>query len=104
MDEVLDLSTRKKLGGVLVCQGKNLLGIITDGDIRRALKHREKFFQLTAQEVMTPRPVTVTENMLAYDALRIMEERESQISILPVVNEMKEAVGILRIHDLFSNL
>jgi arabinose-5-phosphate isomerase len=104
MDEVLDLSTQKKLGGVLVAEKNKLLGIITDGDIRRSLKHREKFFSLTAKEVMTQNPVTVSENMLAYDALRIMEERESQISVLPVVNEKQELAGLLRIHDLFSNL
>jgi len=104
MDEVLELSTKKKLGGVLVCENKKLLGIITDGDIRRALQHREKFFSLTAKEVMTKNPITVAESLLAYDALRIMEERESQISVLPVVNENQEAIGLLRIHDLFSNL
>ena len=104
MDEVLDLSTRKKLGAVLICEKQKLLGIITDGDIRRALQHREKFFSLTAKEVMTKNPITVTETLLAYDALRIMEERESQISVLPVVNEKEQAVGLLRIHDLFSNL
>jgi arabinose-5-phosphate isomerase len=104
MDEVLELSTQKKLGGVLVCEGQKLLGIITDGDIRRALKHREKFFSLSAKDVMTQNPITVTETLLAFDALRIMEERDSQISVLPVVNENHEAVGLLRIHDLFSNL
>ena len=104
MDEVLELSTRTKLGGVLVSEKLSLLGIITDGDIRRALKHREKFFSLTAKEVMTQNPIKVSEDMLAYDALRIMEERESQISVLPVVNSKNETVGILRIHDLFSNL
>jgi arabinose-5-phosphate isomerase len=104
MDEVLELSTRTKLGGVLVCEKLSLLGIITDGDIRRALKHREKFFSLTAKEVMTQNPIKVSEDILAYDALRIMEERESQISVLPVVNSKNETVGILRIHDLFSNL
>ncbi len=104
MDEVLELATKTKLGAVLVCENKRLLGIITDGDVRRALKHREKFFSLTAKDVMTQNPITVNENLLAYDALRIMEERESQISVLPVVIEKDKAVGLLRIHDLFSNL
>lgn len=104
MDEVLELSTRKKLGGVLVEENGKLIGIITDGDIRRALQHREKFFTLNAREVMTQNPITVVENMLAYDALRIMENRESQISVLPVVSEKFEIKGLLRIHDLFSNL
>jgi arabinose-5-phosphate isomerase len=104
MDEVLELSTRKKLGGVLVADAGKLLGIITDGDIRRALKHREKFFTLSAPEVMTQNPITVVENLLAYQALQIMENRESQISVLPVIGEKLEIKGLLRIHDLFSNL
>lgn len=104
MDEVLELSTRKKLGAVLVEQNHALLGIITDGDIRRALNYREKFFTLSAKDVMTKNPITVSETLLAYDALRIMEDRESQISVLPVVSEKLEIKGLLRIHDLFSNL
>jgi len=104
MDEILKLSTEKKLGGVLVCQGKTLLGLITDGDIRRALAHREKFFSLMARDIMTRNPATVSDSLLAYDALRMMEERESQISVLPVVDSDRHPVGLLRIHDLVQTL
>ena len=100
MDEILNLSTERRLGAVLVCKGPSLLGLITDGDIRRALKHKEKFFSLTAKDLMTQNPTTVGESHLAYDALRIMEERESQISVLPVVDSSGNASGLLRIHDL----
>ncbi|NDD92868.1 CBS domain-containing protein, partial [bacterium] len=100
VDEILALSTERKLGAVLVGEGSRLDGIITDGDLRRALRMREKFFQLKASEIMTPKPITVLETALAYDALRLMEERESQISVLPVVNCSGMALGILRIHDL----
>jgi arabinose-5-phosphate isomerase len=100
VDEILALSTERKLGAVLVQETNSLLGIITDGDLRRALRMKEKFFQMKASEIMTRNPVTVNENSLAYDALRIMEERESQISVLPVVNSSGIALGLLRIHDL----
>jgi arabinose-5-phosphate isomerase len=100
MDEVLTLSTEKKLGAVLVCEGTQLKGIITDGDIRRALRLREKFFDLTADAIMTPSPITILDQALAYDALRLMEERESQISVLPVIDQHGNALGLLRIHDL----
>src|SRR4051812_15240842 len=53
MEEVVILSTQKQLGAVLVVEGERLLGIITDGDIRRSLQYREKFFQLKADAVMT---------------------------------------------------
>ena len=100
MDEILSLSTESNLGAVLVSEGKKLLGIITDGDIRRALKLREKFFLLSAQDIMTRNPIVVHPELLAYDALRIMEERKSQISVLPVVDSDSNMLGLLRIHDL----
>ncbi|NDF14849.1 KpsF/GutQ family sugar-phosphate isomerase [bacterium] len=100
MDRILDAATGKKLGAVLVCEGSALHGIITDGDLRRALRHKDRFFQLTASEIMTPTPVTIGPNRLAFDALRLMEERESQISVLPVVDDLGNALGLLRIHDL----
>jgi arabinose-5-phosphate isomerase len=104
MDEVLELSTRFKLGAVLVIQEQNLAGIITDGDIRRALRHREKFFGLLAQDIMTSKPISVAPDGMAFDALRLMEERESQINVLPVINAQGHAQGLLRIHDLVQTL
>ena len=103
MDEVLNLSTQHKLGAVLVVNGSKLLGIITDGDIRRALSQKEKFFTLQAKDIMTAKPITVPGSQLAFEALRLMEERESQISVLPVVNESGDALGLLRIHDLVQS-
>jgi arabinose-5-phosphate isomerase len=100
VDEILALSTEHRLGAVLVGKGQKLSGIITDGDIRRALKQREVFFTLSAQDIMTKTPIVVHPELLAYDALRLMEERESQISVLPVVDSVGNALGLLRIHDL----
>jgi arabinose-5-phosphate isomerase len=105
MDEVLVTSTRHKLGAVLVVQSQKewiLLGIITDGDLRRALQHREKFFGMKAREVMTANPVTVSAEMMAKAALDLMENRPSQIGVLPVVSEAggKLCVGVVRLHDL----
>jgi arabinose-5-phosphate isomerase len=104
MDEILKLSTQYKLGAVLVLDQARLLGIITDGDIRRSLSHRERFFTLLARDIMTPKPISVGPMVLAYDALRKMEERESQINVLPVVNDQGHALGLLRIHDLVQTL
>ncbi len=100
MEKVVVESTQKPLGAVLVVEGSRLLGIITDGDIRRALEHREKFFQLTAAEVMTQNPVTIQSQMMANTALQLMEDRPSQISVIPVVNEAGCWEGLIRLHDL----
>lgn len=104
MEDVVGASTRFKLGAVVVMDGRKMLGIITDGDIRRALSHREKFFQLKASDVMTRDPVSAQPGMMASEALILMENRPSQISVLPVVDERKECVGILRLHDLVQTL
>jgi arabinose-5-phosphate isomerase len=53
-----------------------------------------------AAEVMTRTPVTVTPEMLAYDALLLMENRPRQISVLPVVNPEGFCVGLIRLHDI----
>lgn len=100
MDEVIIQATEKKLGGVLVVEKEKLLGIITDGDIRRALKYREAFFSLKAEQVMTIAPITVHPEAMAIDALRLMEDRESQISVLPVVDSFGHWKGLIRLHDL----
>ncbi len=104
MEEVIRASTEKKLGGVLVVEGERLAGIITDGDIRRALSHREKFFNMKAHEVMTRKPSTITPETLAHEALRMMEDRPSQISVLPVVDDRGRVKGLVRLHDLVRTL
>ncbi len=100
MDEVVIVSTQKKLGAVLVVEGPKLLGIITDGDLRRALQHREKFFSFKAADIMTRDPVTVTTETLAKNAIDLMENRPSQISVLPVLDMAGNWHGIIRLHDL----
>jgi arabinose-5-phosphate isomerase len=102
MDEIVVLATRKNLGIVLIAQGSKLEGIITEGDIRRALKHREKFFDLKAAEIMTRQPVTVAPELMAIAALELMENRPNPINVLPVVDAQGNWKGVVRIHDLVS--
>lgn len=102
--DVIEESTRKKLGGVLVVQNHQLQGLITDGDIRRALGHKEKFFTLKAEQIMTVKPITIAPDTLAADAIHLMENRSSQISVLPVVDSNGKAVGLIRLHDLLRSL
>ncbi len=102
MDQVVIVSSQKRLGAVLVVREKKLLGLITDGDIRKSLSHRERFFHLRASEVMTPLPITGTPEMPARDALALMENRSSQISVLPIVDRDGNWTGLLRLHDLLQ--
>lgn len=100
VEDVLIRSTEKKLGAVLVVHGSELLGIITDGDIRRALQHRDRFFSFKAKDVMTSKPVSASPDMKAIDALHLMEQRKSQISVLPVIEASGKWLGLLRLHDI----
>jgi arabinose-5-phosphate isomerase len=79
-----------------------LVGIVTDGDVRRALARNgvDALPALRVRDFMTASPVTTTCEALAYDALRLMEDRPSQIGVLPVVGPAGAPVGMLRLHDL----
>lgn len=105
--DIVVMSTQSKLGAVLIMdpgQPTRLLGIITDGDIRRTLLAHAQFLEMTAETVMTKNPITVSENALAQEALDTMENRPSQISVLPVMNDQQQCTGLIRIHDLVRSL
>lgn len=101
--DVVCALTQGGLGGVNIIDGdRRLLGIITDGDLRRWIgkSHADHIYSLTAQDMMTENPVVVNPQTLAYDALQLMEQRKSQISVLPVVDETHQSLGLIRLHDI----
>lgn len=101
--EVVSAITRGGLGAVNVVTDAGMLaGIITDGDLRRAVQNRDPsdFGKLSAEIFMTRNPITIGPDELAYTALQLMENRPSQISVLPVVDAGGQSVGLLRLHDL----
>lgn len=100
--EVVKAISKYALGAVnVIDENKNLIGIVTDGDLRRTIEKTspENLANLCADQMMTRQPITASPEMLAFDALQIMENRPSQISVLPVV-ENEKCVGLLRIHDI----
>ena len=81
----------------------SLAGLITDGDLRRALSRGVDLNAATASDVMTRRPVQVHPLVSLAEAARIMEDRPSQISVLPVVDATtNRCLGLLRIHDIYQ--
>ncbi len=101
--EIVKAISTNALGAVNVVENDSkLLGIVTDGDLRRTIERTspDAFSSLTAQTMMTAGPITASPEMLAYDALRLMEDRPSQISVLPVTDEQGLCVGLLRLHDV----
>ncbi|MEE8335898.1 MAG: KpsF/GutQ family sugar-phosphate isomerase [Candidatus Neomarinimicrobiota bacterium] len=95
--------TEKPQGAALVIDRENKLqGIITDGDLRRCLATNGDIDKLTVAEVMTENPVSIPVESLLQGAIALMEDRESQISVLPVVEEDGACAGLLRLHDIYQ--
>jgi len=101
MKEALVVMTHKAMGAILIeDENGKLLGILTDGDLRRAIQNRGNLLELNVDELMTANPISINENSMAMDALRLMEQRKSQIDVLPVIDNSGSITGILRLHDL----
>jgi len=100
--EVVKCISTYALGAVnVVDESGKLLGIVTDGDLRRTIERTapNDLAALTAESMMTSGPITTSSDTLAFEALHIMEDRPSQISVLPVVDGEK-CVGLIRLHDI----
>ena len=91
--------THKRLGATVVCDGDRILGIITDGDLRRMLMKYPNIEQVKASQIMTSDPKTIDTEALVVDALHKM--RANSITQLPVVHEGKY-LGIIHLHDILK--
>ena len=101
MPDVIYEMSRKKLGVTAVVEGERLVGIISDGDLRRLLEKRGKdVLDLTAGECMTKNPRTIAAGEFAATALALMEEKK--ITSLMVVDASQRLEGIVHLHDLWS--
>ena len=100
MRDVIYEMSSKKLGMTCVVDGGDgLVGIITDGDLRRHMERSADILSLAAADVMTRDPVSVAGSLLAVEALSIMERRK--ITSL-VVADGRRVAGVLHLHDLWE--
>lgn len=91
----------KNKGVVLVLSSENdLLGIVTDGDIRRAIAGENRLDTLTASMLMTENPICIDAEHLAADALSIMQKHE--VTALPIVDRQRKLMGLLHLHNLLG--
>ncbi len=97
-DVILEIS-EKRFGATAVIKNNELIGIITDGDIRRMLEKSLDISKFTAKDIMTANPKTVNLNTLAIDVFNIMEE--NKITQLIVVDNNKYK-GIIHLHDILN--
>lgn len=104
LKEVVIAMTERPQGAAIVRDDNGkLLGLITDGDIRRSLKTHDDIRTIIAQDVMTHNPITIAPTMLVGEAVDIMEDRPKQIAVLPVVDrQTQECIGLFRIHDAYQ--
>ncbi|MBP2638356.1 MAG: kdsD [Firmicutes bacterium] len=102
--EALFVITAKGLGAVLVVDSMDsmqLIGLLTDGDIRRSLEKGHEFLDKPVTGLMTKQPRTITKEKLAAQALNIMEKNQPRpITLLPVVDSEFRAIGIIHLTDL----
>ncbi len=104
--DVVKAISKYALGAVNVVDNSGkLIGIVTDGDLRRTIERTDpsELGRLNASAMMTGDPITASPEMLAYDALQLMENRPSQISVLPVVDAEHKCIGLLRLHDVVKS-
>ena len=99
LTQVIIEMTHKRLGATVVMKEGQLLGIITDGDLRRMLMKYPNIEQVKASQIMTSNPKTIDETALVVDALHKM--RENSITQLPVVHDGKY-LGIIHLHDILK--
>jgi arabinose-5-phosphate isomerase len=101
LNETVKILNDKNLGAVLIVDdSQRVAGIITDGDVRRMVAKSVNLDTHIAGEYMTPAPKTIEGDLLAADALSIMQEYE--ITILPVTDHNGQLAGILHLHDLLG--
>ncbi|MBM9499631.1 KpsF/GutQ family sugar-phosphate isomerase [Leptospira sp. 201903071] len=103
LDQILTEITVKRQGatGVIDANGQ-LLGIITDFDIRKKLKDGGLDSSVTAKELMNSNPISFRSGENAYEILKQMESRPNPISVAPIIDERKVLIGIVSIHDLLQ--
>jgi arabinose-5-phosphate isomerase len=98
-DVILEISN-KRLGATAVLENETVVGMITDGDIRRMLEKDESIAQLTAKDIMNVNPKTMNSNKMAIDALAVLEN--FGITQILVVDDQEKYMGIVHLHDLIK--
>jgi arabinose-5-phosphate isomerase len=100
MRDIIYTMSSKGLGMTSVVDGEgHLAGIITDGDLRRRMAVTPDIQGLTARDVMTSHPITITPDTLAVEALALLEQRK--ITSVVVIDGDRRVEGVLHLHDLW---
>jgi arabinose-5-phosphate isomerase len=93
--------TENPLGVAFQLEGNQLKGILTEGDLRKSIASSNDLND-SIKNFINTNPISITPSTSILDAMKIMEDRHSQISVLPIVNSKKECLGLLTLHDLYQ--
>ncbi|MFN4767398.1 MAG: SIS domain-containing protein [Ignavibacteria bacterium] len=105
LKDVIIMMSKKGLGCAIVSEnGRNVLGFITDGDVRRCLQNNDDLSAMKAENIMSYSPITIQPKATLGDALSLMEDREHKIGVLPVCDEQGNCIGIIRLHDIAGHI
>jgi len=103
IQEMLARITEFRAGAVSVIgAGGELLGLVTDYDVRKVLESGRDLFKMKISEIMNPSPAVIYNDAKAVEALEIMRSRKKPISVLPVLDREEKVVGMVHLHDLIS--
>ena len=101
LKDAIVVMSEGRLGNAIVIENNKIVGLLSDGDLRRAMLEDDFSLDCQVENIMTKNPQMVTDkNILASDALKIIEN--FKIQLLIVTNENKELVGLLHIHSLIE--
>jgi arabinose-5-phosphate isomerase len=102
-DVVVKMTTHPLGAACVLNHKRKLVGLISDGDLRRALHKFQELKDIKARDIMTENPVVIEPNTSLGMALEKMEKRKSAISVLPVIDPpLKGVIGMIRIHDILN--
>jgi len=98
LKEAIVAMSKRGLSIVTAVKDSKIIGILTDGDLRRLLENNADIYSLEFSQVMTTKPTIIGENRMAIDALKMLKER--RFSSMPVINDEGNYVGVITLHGL----
>ena len=105
LKELIIIMSEKKLGCAVVSDdANNIIGFITDGDVRRCLAGIDQISGIIAKDIMTKDPIMIHAHASLGEALSLMEDRENKIGVLPVTDMQGACIGIIRLHDIAGHI
>jgi arabinose-5-phosphate isomerase len=105
LKDLIIIMSERRLGCAIISEDNNeIVGFITDGDVRRCLSNIENLINIQAKDIMSSHPITVKAESSLGEALSLMEDRENKIGVLPVIDTNGQCIGVVRLHDIAGHI